>query len=178
MNFDFKKGVMVMSKVVFLKESKIEKTHKYEHESYEYYKKEITKRSEFDQMYASFYEIPPQKSAYPLHFHENVTELFYIISGSGFVQTKEKEIFIETGDVLVFPPGEVGLHKLTNISELLPLVYLDVATRSAIDILHYPDSNKIGIIKHNEFAKFYKKDDNVDYYQDEWWKLVRMIKGD
>lgn len=156
-----------MSKVVFKKESEIEKSHKCDHNIYEYFRKEITNRSEFSQIHASFYEVPPQKSAYPFHYHENVTELFYIISGKGLVRTKDEKRIVESGDIFVFPPGEEGAHRISNISETSTLVYLDVASKDVLDIIHYPDSKKIGVIKNNSFAKFYKEEEDVDYYQDE-----------
>jgi len=87
--------------------------------------------------------------------------------GEGLVKTKDQEINVKSGDVLVFPPREEGLHKITNSSESAMLVYLDVGTKELLDVVHYPDSQKIGVIKHNELSKFYMEDDVVGYYQDE-----------
>ena len=47
----------------------IEPLHKCEHESYEYYKYEVTKRSQVNQCYVAVYKIPPGKANYPYHYH-------------------------------------------------------------------------------------------------------------
>lgn len=67
----------------------IEPKHKSEHETYEYYKYEVTPRSKDAQCYVAFYEIPPQKANYPYHYHLNSEEVFYIISGKGILETPE-----------------------------------------------------------------------------------------
>lgn len=153
-----------MNKTVIISESQIIRSHKNVHEPYEYYKQEITNREHFNQLYAAFYEIPPQKSNYPFHYHEKNTELFYIIAGKGLIRTGEGVAVVEAGDVIICPPGENGGHKLTNISDSEVLRYLDVDTTNTPDILHYPDSDKIGIIKHNESSTFYKDGKETDYY--------------
>jgi len=56
---------------------------------------------------------------------------------------------------------------LTNTSEKDNLLYLDFDTTNSPDIIHYVDSNKIGIIEHNISSTFYREDDNVDYFEGE-----------
>lgn len=134
---------------------------------YEFNKYEVTKRSDFSQAYICFYEVMPGKSVYPKHYHSYNTECFYIISGEGRVETGEDEFNIKTGDIIVFPCGEKGTHKLINTSLDQKLVYIDFDTTNSPDIVHYVDSNKIGIIEHNISSTFYRKEDNVDYYDGE-----------
>jgi len=71
--------------------SNIEATHKATHEPYEYTKHEITPREDFSQCYVAVYHIPPLKSNYPMHSHENNTEVFYIQNGS-LLHTKRERI--------------------------------------------------------------------------------------
>lgn len=157
-----------MEEAVVLKSNQITQTHKNEHEPYEYYKQEITSRSTFPQCYAAFYDLPPRKSSYPFHYHEKTTELFYIIAGRGLLRLRTREILVEAGDVIVFPPGISGSHKLTNVSDTETLRYLDVDTLSNADVVHYPDSNKIGIIRGGGAASlFYKNGIQTDYYDGE-----------
>lgn len=137
------------------------------HAPYAYDKYEITDRSQFNQCYAAFYDVPPLQSNYPFHYHENNTELFYIISGTGLLRTPDGELPVQAGDVIVFPPGKSGAHKLTNTSPCDTLSYLDVDTTNSPDITHYPDSGKIGIIKHNESSTFYQVRREADYYTGE-----------
>lgn len=48
--------------VLVVKENELVRRHKAEHEPYEYYKMEITKRADFGQCYAAIYEIPPRST--------------------------------------------------------------------------------------------------------------------
>ena len=134
---------------------------------YEYKKYEITKRSDFSQTYICFYEIMPKSAAYPKHYHSYNTECFYIISGFGVVETKDSNLEVKSGDIIVFPPGEEGTHKLVNKSDKEKLIYIDFDTTNSPDIIHYVDSDKIGIIEHNISSTFYRNKDNVDYFEGE-----------
>lgn len=141
---------------------------KYKNEQeFEYNKYEITQRNDFNQAYICFYEIMPGKSAYPKHYHSYNTECFYIINGEGVVETGDSKIKVKSGDVIVFPCGEAGIHKLINMSGTDKLLYIDFDTTNSPDIVHYPDSGKIGIIEHNISTTFFRKKDNVDYYDGE-----------
>lgn len=153
-------------KIIIINESEIPSTHKHIHDPYEYYKKEVTPRSVINQCYVAFYEIPPLKSNYPYHYHEENTEVFYIIEGDGVLKTQDGCIEIKAGDTIVCPPGEHGVHKIINTSKDTMLKYLDVDTTNSPDIIHYPDSNKIGIIKHSKSAEFYNNS-KLDYYEGE-----------
>lgn len=122
----------------------IKSQHKCEHEPYEYNKYEITKRSIGSQCYVAIYEIPPQKSNYPYHYHA-----------------------ISVGDIIVCPPSEQGAHRIINTSLTEMLVYLDFDTINSPEVVFYPNSDKVGIIVHGESSTFYKRNINVDYYEGE-----------
>ncbi|MDR2672300.1 MAG: cupin domain-containing protein [Coriobacteriales bacterium] len=51
-----------------------------------------------------------RKNACPYHFYISITEVFYIISGEGLLETQGSEWRVAAGDVLVFPPGASGAH--------------------------------------------------------------------
>ncbi len=93
----------------------------------------------------SVYEIPPLKSAYPYHYHHKNEETFYIISGKGVLKTPSGERTVEAGELLFFPTGAEGAHKLTNCSETENLTYIDFDAVHDVDIAVYPDSDKIGV---------------------------------
>lgn len=141
--------------------------YKNEHDGYEYKKYEVTKRSEFNQAYICFYEIMPGKASFPKHYHSYNTECFYIIEGSGIIETVDEELSIKKGDIIVFPCGKAGTHKIINTSNNQNLLYIDFDTTNSPDIVHYIDSNKIGVIEHGISSTFYRKDDHVDYYEGE-----------
>lgn len=140
---------------------------KNEHHGYQFNKYEVTKRQDFSQAYVCFYEIMPGMAAFPKHYHSYNTECFYIIAGHGVVLTSDKDIPVKEGDVIVFPCGKAGTHKIINTSKTQKLLYIDFDTTNSPDIVHYTDSNKIGIIKHNISSTFYFQDDSVNYYDGE-----------
>ena len=101
----------------------IPKSHKSEHEGYEYYRRKFVPFGVAKNALVSIYEIPPKKAAYPYHYHHNNEETFYIISGEGILRTPNGERKVSAGDLLFFPTGAEGAHKLTNSSETENLVY-------------------------------------------------------
>lgn len=152
-----------------IKHSKIEDIpahYKCEHEGYEYFRRRFVPFGEAKNTLVSVYEIPPGKSAYPYHFHHNNEETFYIISGEGLLRTPEGERKICAGELLFFPTGSQGAHKLTNCSETENLVYLDFDVTHEVDITEYPDSGKIGIWGMG-INELYPRSANVDYYEGE-----------
>ena len=103
---------------------------------------------------AAFVEIEPGNFAYSYHYHEANEEIFYIISGTGSVETVNGEVSIKAGDVLSFPAGEGGAHVIKNTSAAENLTYLDFGTKSEIEIAHLPKTNQMMVISKNTFAVF------------------------
>ncbi len=144
----------------------IEKSHKCENEKYEYYRRKFIAYGEAKNSVVSVYEIPPEKAAYPYHFHHNNEETFYIISGEGILKTPEGERTVSAGQLLFFPRGEAGAHKLTNSSDSENLIYIDFDAVHEVDITVYPDSDKIGVWGMG-VNKLFPADADVDYYEGE-----------
>jgi len=159
--------LMSNKEILITNKSMIEPKHINEHEPYEYYKYEVTPRSNESRCYAAFYEIPPGKANYPYHYHLNREEVFYIISGSGILETPNGKKTISAGDIIVCPPSGRGAHRIVNTSQNEMLVYLDVDAIGYPDIAYYPNSDKVGIILHSEANTFYKINANVEYYEGE-----------
>lgn len=165
-----------MSKIIITNMSKITPKHQNEHKQYEYYKFEVTdgqekyevaSPNEGNQTVAAFYMLPPGKSNYPFHYHTANEEVFYIISGCGILETFDGKHSLKAGDIVVFPVGEKGAHKITNSSETENLVYLDVDTNNTPDIAYYPHSNKVGIRAAGGIRDNYSLDSKIDYYDNE-----------
>ena len=135
--------------------------------NYAYTKYPVTSRPAFDQLGVCFYRLKPGKAAYPRHFHHQNTECFYVISGQGTVLTDDGEIEARAGDVIVFPRGRQGTHKIINSSDHEDLVYLDVDTLNTPDVVEYPDSGKIGVFLPDAPGQFYARQDQRDYYAGE-----------
>ena len=113
-----------------------------------------------------FYTLPPLKSNYPYHYHLDQEETLYIISGTGMLKVPEGEIPVCSGGILFFPVGEAGAHKLTNISETEPLVYIDFDTVGSLDVAVYPYSGKVGIWS-PKLKKVFWMADKAYYYDGE-----------
>ena len=152
-----------------IKHSKIESipvSHKCEHDGYEYYRKKFIPFGGAKNSLVSVYEIPPCKSAYPYHFHHNNEETFFILSGEGILRTSDGEKKVSAGELLFFPTGPAGAHKLTNCSDTENLVYIEFDVVHDVDITVYPDSNKIGVWGMG-INQIYPKGEAVDYYEGE-----------
>lgn len=139
---------------------------KAEHAGYEYVRRNFVKRGESANTLVSVYEIPPGKAAYPYHYHLKDEETFFILSGEGVLKTPEGERQVAAGELLFFPAGSEGAHKLTNTSDTDKLVYIDFDVIHDLDAAVYPDSGKIGVWGKG-INRIYPMDGDVDYYEGE-----------
>ncbi len=137
------------------------------YEGYEYLKHLIVPKKSENQCTVAIMEVPPQKSSYPYHFHAGITEVFYIISGNGKLETPDGDKEITKGDVIVFLQGEGGAHRISNTSNTEMLVYFDCDTISASDVAFYPHSGKVGFIIDGKPNTFFESASSVDYYKGE-----------
>jgi uncharacterized cupin superfamily protein len=167
---------MILKDIIITNMSKITPKHQSEHEKYEYYKYEVTDSrnkyevaspNEGNQTVVAFYTIPPGKSNYPFHYHTTNEEVFYVISGSGILETFDEKIIITAGDIIVCPVGKNGAHRITNTSKTENLVYLDVDTNNTPDIAYYPHSNKLGVRTAGGVRDNFNLDNKINYYDGE-----------
>ena len=165
-----------MDEIIVTRMDKIRPIHHNEHEKYEYYRHDVTKREykyeaaspkEGNQTVVAFYTIPPGKSNYPFHYHTANEEVFYIISGCGILETPNGTRPVTAGDIIVCPVGQGGAHKITNSSSEADLTYLDVDTNNTPDIAFYPHTNKAGIRAVGGIRANFNLDSKVDYYDSE-----------
>lgn len=57
----------------------------------------------------------PRGSSFRLHYHEDMQEVFVIISGTVEMTVSDKSVALCAGDAVFVEPGEV--HKMTNIGD-------------------------------------------------------------
>lgn len=132
--------------------------------AFEYQKRVVMPKSG-NPLQVAFMELPPGKSGYPYHWHEGIAECYVILSGTGRVRTPDGEFDVGPGEVVVFPKGPAGAHRMTNTGEV-PLRYVDIDSTADPDVFHYPDSGKTGYA--SEYAAGMHRDaDNVEYYDGE-----------
>jgi uncharacterized cupin superfamily protein len=94
------------------------------------------------------YDLLPGQSSGPYHY-EYEEEWLLVVNGRALLRTPEGERALEHGDLVCFPPGPAGAHKITNVSESLLRTLMFSSSRVPA-VAVYPDSNKIGVWSGNE----------------------------
>lgn len=130
------------------------------------YVKRVVWPKEDSQLQVSFMEIPPGRTAFPTHWHAGITEVYVIVAGRGRVRVADDEFDVAAGEVVVFPPGPAGTHRMTNIGAE-PLRYVDLDTTADPDVVHYPDSGKTAVWTATDGLHAWQDADEVDYYAGE-----------
>jgi uncharacterized cupin superfamily protein len=89
------------------------------------------------------YDLAPGQSSSPYHY-EYEEEWLLVVDGSIVVRVPDGERALDRGDLVCFPPGPAGAHKIMNRSDLPARTLLFSSSRlPAVSV--YPDSNKIGV---------------------------------
>jgi uncharacterized cupin superfamily protein len=63
---------------------------------------------------ASLFEVPPGGATFPLHAHFANEELLVVLSGRPTLTTRESRRELREGEVVAFPAGLDGAHRLDN----------------------------------------------------------------
>ncbi|MGV8885763.1 MAG: cupin domain-containing protein [Microbacteriaceae bacterium] len=132
--------------------------------AFEYAKHQVAEKWG-NQLQVAFIEVPPGKSAFPYHWHEKITEAYVILEGRGRVRGAAGEFDVEPGSVIVFPPGEGGAHRITNIGDSV-LRYVDLDTVGDPDACHYPDSSRTAHVS-SLGTSIWRDADAVGYFDGE-----------
>jgi uncharacterized cupin superfamily protein len=89
------------------------------------------------------YDIAPGESSCPYHY-EYVEEWLLVVAGTVTVRAPDGEHTLDHGDLVRFPAGPGGAHKIMNKSDSPARTLLLSAARApAVSV--YPDSDKIGV---------------------------------
>ncbi|MBA2691613.1 MAG: cupin domain-containing protein [Rubrobacter sp.] len=144
-------------------------------ERFGYRRKSLGAATGGEKLEASIYEVPPEKKAWPRHYHLANEEAIYILEGEGTLRIGAAEIPVLKGDFDTLPAGEEGAHHLVNTSEA-NLTYLRFSTMDAPDVMVYPDSDKLGVFggaapggpkEKRTFSKFLAASPEVEYFDGE-----------
>ncbi|HEX2496299.1 MAG TPA: cupin domain-containing protein, partial [Gaiellaceae bacterium] len=113
---------------------------------------------------ASLYELPPGQSICPYHYEYPEEEWLIVLEGRPTLRHPEGEDELEQGDVVCFPEGPEGAHKVTNRTDrAVKVLMFSTKTKTAVAV--YPDSDKIGIWTGNDADHvIVPRASNVDYY--------------
>jgi uncharacterized cupin superfamily protein len=114
------------------------------------------------------YLLPPGQSLCPYHY-EYEEEWLLVLDGAALVlRTPQGEHQLECGELVCFPPGPEGAHKVTNRGDAsVRLLMFSSAREPAVAV--YPDSDKVGVWPGNpdDNLMFRRPDGHVDYWDGE-----------
>ena len=113
------------------------------------------------------YELTAGNSICPYHYEYPEEEWLIVLDGHPTLRNPEGEHELEPGDVVCFPSGPGGAHKVTNRAVERVLVAM-LSTKSKPSVAVYPDSNKIGVWSGDgDVAMLVTRDAAVDYWHGE-----------
>jgi uncharacterized cupin superfamily protein len=111
----------------------------------------------------SVYDVPSGQSTFPYHYELGREEWLLVLSGRPTLRDPDGEEELAPGDLVVFPEGEEGAHKLTNNTEEVVRIAM-ISNKDEPSVAFYPDSGKVGIWP---AGKLFRLADEVDYFADE-----------
>jgi uncharacterized cupin superfamily protein len=113
------------------------------------------------------FEIPAGESLCPYHY-EYEEEWLVVLDGSVLVRTPDGEESLQAGEIVHFPAGPTGAHKVRNGSEQTARLMMFSSAREP-SVAVYPDSDKIGVWPGNadDQVILHRADGAVDYYDGE-----------
>ena len=90
------------------------------------------------------YDLASGQSSCPYHY-EYEEEWLLVVDGTIVVRAPDGEHTLERGDLVRFPPGPAGAHKIMNRSgqPARTLLFSSVGSPPAVSV--YPDSDTIGV---------------------------------
>jgi uncharacterized cupin superfamily protein len=118
-------------------------------------------------MGGTIYDLPPGESVCPYHFEYGDEEWLIVLSGNPTVRHPNGHDRLEPGDVVCFPRGPGGAHKVSNAAEeAAPARVLMMSTLNEPSVAVYPDSDKLGVFV-GDYQLLVRRDSGVDYWQGE-----------
>ena len=116
---------------------------------------------------ASVYELPPGQGLCPYHYEYGEEEWLLVLEGAATVRTPAGEQVLQRWDVLCFPSGPDGAHKVSNASDATVRVLMWSSVTLPCATV-YPDSGKVGIWTGNpDDSMLVRKADAVTYWEGE-----------
>jgi len=112
---------------------------------------------------ASVYVLHEGQSVCPYHYEYGNEEWLLVLDGRPVLRHPEGEVELEPGDVVCFPDGPEGAHKVTNRRPGTARIAI-FSTKHDPSIAVYPDSDKIGVWPP---GKLFRAGDAVDYWEGE-----------
>jgi uncharacterized cupin superfamily protein len=122
---------------------------------------------------ANHYRVAAGQTAVPLHAHLANEEAIFVLEGRGTLRIGNERVAVRAGDWISLPVGEEHAHQLLA-DQGEELAYLCISTMNDVEVVTYPDSNKLmaaaGMGPGGMRKIFRKADGNVDYWDGEGTK--------
>jgi uncharacterized cupin superfamily protein len=116
---------------------------------------------------ATVYELPAGASVCPYHYEYGREEWLLVLAGRPTLRTPEGEMEVAPGEVVCFPEGPAGAHKVTNRDDETARVMI-LSTKQMPVVFVYPDSDKIGVgVPNPDDYLMVKRSSHVDYFDGE-----------
>lgn len=115
----------------------------------------------------NLYELPPGQALSRYHY-EYVEEWLLLLDGALTLRTPDRERAMKRGELVCFPPGPAGGHKVVTIGDTTARVLMFSSARMpAVSV--YPDSDQIGVWTSSDADGFMfrRRDANVAYDEGE-----------
>jgi uncharacterized cupin superfamily protein len=94
----------------------------------------------------SVYELEPGNSTWPYHYECVEEEWLLVLTGTPTLRDPDGEHELMPGDLVCFPPGPEGAHKITNRSDATTRILLfSTVPKPDLSITVYPDSDKVSV---------------------------------
>jgi uncharacterized cupin superfamily protein len=111
----------------------------------------------------SVYDLATGQSVCPYHYEHGFEEWLLVLAGRPTLRDPDGEHELEPGDLVLFPDGPEGAHKVTNRGEEHVRVAI-ASNKGEPGVAVYPDSGKIGVWPP---GKLFRLEDAVDYFDGE-----------
>jgi uncharacterized cupin superfamily protein len=118
------------------------------------------------------YDLEPGRSSSPYHY-EYAEEWLLVVDGTVVLRAPDGEHTLVRGDLVRFPAGPDGAHKVMNRGDS-PARTLLFSNAQVPAVSVYPDSNKIGVWSgHEADDLIFKRDTAVEWSEgEEGWHLA------
>jgi uncharacterized cupin superfamily protein len=115
------------------------------------------------------YDLAPGQSSSPYHY-EYDEEWLLVVEGTVVVRTPDGEHALNRGDLVRFPAGPAGAHKVMNRSDTPARTLLFSHVRG-LAVSVYPDSDTVGVWAGNGDDLVFRRDTAVPWaHGEEGWE--------
>src|SRR5215204_3721503 len=107
------------------------------------------------------YDLAPGQGSSPYHY-EYEEEWLLVVDGTVVLRAPDGEHTLQRGDLVRFPPGPAGAHKVMNRSDAKARTLLFSSSRApAVSV--YPNSDKVGVFVDQESELIFRRSTAVPW---------------